>query len=1205
MTTGKHDETTFEALIEAHLLAHGYEHDTPDSYDLDAALLPRPLLDFLRDTQPQTWSKLQSTLGAQLESRLLTALNQALDKQGSLQLLRHGFDFYGKQLRLAYFEPGSQKNPAAWKLFEQNRLTLIRQLRYDPKAPGRELDLALFLNGIPIVTAELKNPLTGQHASHAKAQYRKDRDPKAPIFRWTKHATRALVHFAVDPDECWMTTQLKGKSTFFLPFNKGHAHGAGNPPAGDKHRSHYLWEQVWERRSLLELVARFLHLQIEKEEDPDSGKKTEKRTLIFPRYHQLDCVRRLLEASKANGAGHNYLIQHSAGSGKSNSIAWLAHRLANLHGKDDRPVYDAVIVLTDRRVLDQQLQDTIFQFEHQQGLVQKIDQSSQQLAEALAGGARIIISTIHKFGFIQQHIDALPERRYAVIVDEAHSSQSGEMAVNVKEMLSGHAVDAKLAAELESEQESAKEWQPADQLALRAALARGPQPNLSFFAFTATPKHKTLELFGHKDESGKPRPFHLYSMKQAIEEGFILDVLKGYTTYERYFALSKEIEADPELEKGRAAAALKRWVDLHPTNVAQKTELIVEHFRSCVKPLLGGRAKGMLVTASRLQAVHYKLAFDRYIREKGYRGIHTLVAFSGELRDDSLPGESYTESRMNNGISETQLPRHFASKAYQLLLVANKYQTGFDQPLLCAMYVDKRLDGIQAVQTLSRLNRKCAGKEHSFVLDFVNDRESILASFQDYFETTTIDESIDPQRLYELKGEIEGFQLWTGSEVDQFAKVFFALLPEQKLEDHARLNACLDPAVDRFKAIGEEAGHRIAAELPADATAEEKREACRGRLRAYCNIYSYLAQIVPFSDHRLEKLHAFVRMLLTKLPAPDAGDHWKPGDEVALQSLLIEKQSEGELALVSGEEGELRGPSETGTARVDAPHEKLSTIIELLNERFGTDFPDHCNKLLEGISDSLIADEDMQEKARNNDIQNFGIPFGKSFTNELAEHHSGNEDFVNKVFEDEQLRKALVEEMLQRVYEGIRGAPAATQAVGNAPLQPGTLPTLPLRRLSLSEARPYQNCVPALDLKVAAGGFSPAQISDPSIYEWVEVPDGFQASEELFVAQVIGESMNRVIPNGAWCLFRLQPSGSRQNKIVLAQHQDLSDPDLGGSYTVKRYRSEKVVSNDGSWQHSKVTLLPESKDASFEPIVLEGLAEGELRIVAELLRVLN
>ena len=1179
MAKGIHTEEAFEAEIEAHLLAHGYASASPTEYDRERALFPQHVLDFVQSTQPKVWAQLTSILKDKLDGLFLKEVEKVMDKRGSLDALRRGLTFYGKRVRLAFFRPGNRKNPELWDLYARNRLTVVRQLRYDPNSDN-ELDLVLCLNGVPLVTCELKNAMTSQKAGHAKKQYKADRDPKAPIFVFKK---RALVHFAVDTDEVWMTTRLQRGKTHFLPFNRGHHNGAGNPPIEGKHRTSYLWEEVWARDSLLDIVGRFIHLQKKSGKDPDTGKKWSTETMIFPRYHQLDCVRKLEASSRANGAGTNYLVQHSAGSGKSNSIAWLAHRLASLHDEADEKVYHSVVVLTDRRVLDQQLQDTIYQFDHQHGVVEKIDKHSDQLAAALASGTPIIISTIHKFGFIQDKVGKLPDRRYAIIVDEAHSSQSGEMAVSVKEMLADSGLDEKL-----TQQQIEEELSAPDQLALRKALLRGPQPNMSFFAFTATPKHKTLEMFGHEGPDGKPAPFHLYSMRQAIEEGFIVDVLLGYTTYKRFFKLAKAVADDPKLDKRKAASALARFVNLHDTNIAQKTEIIVEHFRQSVAHQLGGRAKAMVVTGTRLQAVKYKLSFDGYIAKKGYADIRCLVAFSGEVTDPAAPSVTYTEVQMNAGIKEAELPEKFASSAYQVLLVANKYQTGFDQPLLCAMYVDKRLSGIQAVQTLSRLNRMAKGKEHTFVLDFVNERDGILESFQDYYETTTTGDEVDPQRLYELEGELADFRVYTDSEINGFAEVLYQLPDNATPSSHAKLNGWLDPAVDRFQDLGDNEVER-----------GERQEAFRGRLVAYKNLYGFLAQIVPFQDAGLEKLYAFGRMLLRKLPKPETGGPLDLGDDVILASLKLKKDAEGSLELTRGKGGVLGGPGGTGTGAVERPKANLSTIIDAINDRFGLDLPDHVNDFLGGVSDALVTADDVRLSAEANDVGNFAHIFNPALEATIAEHLEDNGDFVTLFFEDAELRDFLKKRMLHEVYARIR----AKLAEGDV---------IPLKRVPPEDVRPFVNAVPVYELKVAAGRFGAAQtvqevpqheeVANPSAFEWVALEPPHRPAAGLFVAQVVGESMNRRIPNGAWCLWKLHPAGSRQGKVVLAQHSDIQDPDLG-AYTVKVYESEKEASDTGSWRHRRIILKPDSTDPSFEPIAFEDLQEGELGIIAELVRV--
>ncbi len=1191
MTQGVHTEHSFETAIEAHLLAHGYESAVSADFDRERGLFPEAIIDFVKATQPAKWAHVEGILNAGLPGLFIKEVCKVMDQRGALEVLRHGFSFYGKKFQLAYFRPGHQKNPELWALYAQNRLSVVRQLRYDPKNDN-ELDLVLCLNGIPVVTCELKNAMTGQTAAHAKQQYRKDRDPKAPVFAFKR---RALVHFAVDTDEAWMTTELRGAKTFFLPFNRGHGRGAGNPPVAGKHRTHYLWEEVWERESLLDIVGRFMHLQGESGTDPNSGKKWSKVTMIFPRYHQLDCVRRLETAARDKGAGHNYLVQHSAGSGKSNSIAWLAHRLASLHGADDEKVYHSVIVLTDRLVLDQQLQETIHQFDHKDGVVEKIDKHSDQLAAALASGTPIIISTIHKFGFIQDKIGKLPDRRYAIIVDEAHSSQSGEMATTVKELLADSSLDARVTEEMVEE-----ELATPDQAALRKALIRGPQPNMSFFAFTATPKFKTLEMFGHKGPDGKPAPFHLYSMRQAIEEGFILDVLKGYTTYKRFFSLAKAIADDPELDRHKASAALARFVNLHPTNIAQKTEIIIEHFRATVAHLLEGRAKAMVVTGSRLQAVKYKLSFDGYIQARGYQDIRCLVAFSGEVQDDEAPAVTYTEVGMNDGIKEAELPGRFASDDYRVLLVANKYQTGFDQPLLSAMYVDKRLSGIQAVQTLSRLNRMAPGKETTFVLDFVNEREDILASFQDYYETTTTADEVDPQRLYHLQHELGEAGVFTASEVNGFAAVFYGLPGTVSPAAHAKLNSWLDPAVDRFKALGIDALNSNLDER------RELQEQFRSRLAAFKNLYGFLSQVLPFQDPNLEKLYAYGRMLLRKLPRPDGAGPLALEDDVILVpgSLKFKMTGDGTLALKSDEAGELTGPSSTGTGAAKQPKEHLSTIIDAINQRFGLNLPGHINTFLGGVTDALVEAEEVRLGAEANDKGNFAHIFNPALEGRMTDHLDDNTDFVTLFFKDEELRKFLTTRMLNEVYERIRRKDDVDESAK----------VLPFRRVPPEEVRPFVNAVPVYDLKVAAGRFSAGQtveevpqheeVTNPGAFEWAALDGARRPAPGLFVAQVEGESMNRRIPNGAWCLWRLHPAGPREGKVVLARHRDIHDTDLG-AYTVKVYASEKVKDKHGGTERRRITLSPSSSDPTFAPLIFDESTGDDLSILAELVEVLG
>lgn len=763
MAKGIHTELTFESAIEISLLeSGGYTQGFSEDFDSKLGLFPSYVTHFLKTSQPKAWEKLTNIHKDEAEKKVLQRLIKEIDLRGILDVIRNGFTDYGVKFQMGYFKPESALNPDAEALYLTNHLSVTRQLYYE-RVGKNSIDMVLSLNGLPIATIELKNQFSGQSVDNAKKQYVYDREPSEPIFQFKK---RALVHFAVDTDECFMTTKLDGKHTRYLPFNIGSNNGAGNPVNKDGYRTSYLWEYVWTKDSFMDIIGKFLHLSIEEYEM--NGVKKKKETIIFPRFHQMQVVRKITTDSKLNGAGKNYLIQHSAGSGKSNSIAWLSYRLSSLHDDTNHRVFDSVIVITDRKVLDSQLQNTIYQFEHKEGVVQKIDKDSQQLADALAAGSNIIITTLQKFPFILDKIGELPARKYAVIIDEAHSSQGGEATKKMKEVLS-----AKSLEDAEKDEADTGLEEDAEDEIRKSMLARGKQTNLSFFGFTATPKPKTVEVFGTKGANGKPEPFHLYSMKQAIEEGFILDVLKNYTTYKTYFKLSKEIEDDPKVNKKKASRAIGRFLSLHPHNLAQKTEVMVEHFRQIVSKKMGGKAKAMVVSSSRLHAVRYKEEFDKYIQEQGYTDIKTIVAFSGKVIHAFAP-EGVTEVELN-GFSEKELPRKFASDEYQLLLVADKYQTGFDQPLLHTMYVDKKLSGVKAVQTLSRLNRMCAGKEDTFVLDFANDTDDILNSFQPYYELTSIKENSDPNYLYDLKSEIEKSNIIWETEINNFCNVFLSL----------------------------------------------------------------------------------------------------------------------------------------------------------------------------------------------------------------------------------------------------------------------------------------------------------------------------------------------------------------------------------------------------------------------------------------------
>ncbi len=1023
---GQTTERAFEFHVEDLLLKQGgWQPGTNAEWDQARALFPARVFAFIEVTQPKLWAEMAGLHGDNLRPMLLDALVKELDIKGSLHVLRHGFKFYGKLFRLAYFKPAHGLSPDVLELYARNQVTVTRQV---PCHPGDHstVDMVLAVNGLPVATIELKNPGTGQSWRHAVKQYQSDRDPRAPLFDFKK---RALVHFAADPDEVHMTTRLAKDKTVFLPFNRcSHPRqvqcGAGNPQHKSGYRTGYFWEETLQHDSFLDILGHFLFIEKDEQkvDDGRGGKKlvtTEK--MVFPRYHQLDAVRALIDASRLEGAGHNYLIQHSAGSGKTNSISWLSHRLASLHNAQDQKVFDCVVVITDRKVLDKQLQDAIYQIEHAQGVVKAIDQDAKQLAAALIDGTKIVITTLQKFPFVlrgllhaagaenqdkasdeekQQAKDwqaAIAARRYAVIVDEAHSSQTGETARELKAILGANNDQAVGNGEEEPD------WE--DRLN-QIMASRGQQKNLSFFAFTATPKGKTLELFGRNGEA-----FHTYSMRQAIEEGFILDVLRNYTTYSTWFKFVKLVEDDPSIPKKKGARALAKFKELHPHNIEQKTEVMIEHFREHARHQLGGRAKAMVVTASRIQAVRYKLAFEQYLAENGYTDIRPLVAFSGTVKDPDT-GIEYTEPGMNpdvvtgKPIPESQLPERFTSSDYQVLLVANKYQTGFDQPLLVAMYIDKRLDGVQAVQTLSRLNRKIAGKDEPFVLDFVNKPEDIYAAFKPYFDSTSLQESANPEMLPRIKHELDQMQVYHWSEVEAFARIFYRAPERQNPADHAHMQRHLQPAVDRFKAIED----------------EQLRSAFRDKLGGYVRMYSFLSQILPYGDQDLEMLYSYARFLLPHLPMDRDNTVVKIGNEVELQYYRLQRVSSGPIDLKVGEPEAVYSPKEVGTGKAKDEKAPLSEIISVLNERFGTAFTEEDRLFFEQIKARAAANQQVIQTAMANPLDKFQLGVRKLIEDLMIQRMSENDKIVTRYMDDGEFQRTAFPILAREIFEAVHAS---------------------------------------------------------------------------------------------------------------------------------------------------------------------------------------
>ena len=953
----------------------GYRRRTSKEYDKALCLLPRDVIAFVRATQPEEWERLREHHREEVEARFLRRLAREIDRRGTLDVLRKGVRDSGCKFALAYFRPPSGLNEEVRRLYQTNVFAVVRQLHFSDDAAKDSLDLAIFLNGLPLFTAELKNRLTGQTVAEARKQYR-ERVPREPLFA----PGRCLAHFAVDPELVFVTTRLAGEPTRFLPFNRGKHGGAGNEPEMDGYPTDYLWREVWSRDSVLDLVQHFIH---EVEEEDDRGRKTGARHVIFPRYHQLDAVRRLVRHAADHGAGQRYLIQHSAGSGKSYTIAWLAHQLSVLHDADDRRVFDSIVVVTDRRVLDRQLQRNVRQFEQTLGVVENIDLTSRQLKDALEAGKTIIVTTLQKFPVIVDDIGRLPGRRFAVIIDEAHSSQSGEGAHDLKRVLTAKSLEE--AAEAEAAEPEDLE----DRIAAEAAR-RGPQPNLSLFAFTATPKDKTLELFGQRRADGRFEAFSLYSMRQAIEEEFILDVLANYTTYKVYWRLLKTVADDPRYDREKASYLLRSFVDLHEHAIRKKAEIMIDHFAAHAAHRIGGRAKAMIVTRSRLHAVRYRLTVDRVLQERGHR-FRALVAFSGQVRDPET-GLDYTEAGMN-GFPESQTRDAFERPENRLLIVAEKFQTGFDQPLLHTMYVDKRLRQVAAVQTLSRLNRTCPGKEETLVLDFANEAEEIREAFEPFYEATLLTEETDPNLPYDLQHELLGFGVYSEDEVDAFAAYWFGV---DGRPSHQGVIARLAPFVAR-----------------AEALAEDERDRFRRTLDRFVRLYAFLSQVVTFTDPDLEKLHALARPLRRLIRLDGGSLPAEVLEAIDMESYRVQRSRTGAVRLERGA-GELspRGEREAGAAA--EREEPLSVILDELNRRFGTDFTPDDRVTLAHLEQRLDRDDALRAAVRVNPPDKARLSFQQAANDLLQEMAETNFKLYKRVADDREFSRYFLDRLFER-----------------------------------------------------------------------------------------------------------------------------------------------------------------------------------------------
>lgn len=1012
-----HTEPYFENEIEYSLLTEGgYQKGLAEDYEKSTALFPADAVAFIQTTQPKLWAYLEMSRKDKAKDELIKALNQELNIKGSLHVLRNGFRVANRTAKMAYFAPNSTLNETTQQQYDANIVKITRQVITEY---NERIDMVVSVNGIPVITIELKNEMsaTGWTVEDAMRQYRQDRNPQGKLFEFKK---RALVHFAVDTQEVHMTTKLEGEGTRFLPFNRGFNDGKGNPPVENDVRTAYLWREVLRKDSLMELIGRFLHLSREERKVRlNSGfRYITTESMIFPRFHQLDAVRKLIAHTKAHGAGRNYLIQHSAGSGKSNTIAWLAHHLASLHNATDEKIFNSVIIVTDRVVLDRQLQETVAQFEQTDGVVQKIDRDTHQLTAALAANVPIIITTIQKFPYVMhsiqtkakhgEHISLDTEgKRFAVIVDEAHSSQTGETASELRQVLNKSGIEAAIAAEfLDLEDDELPEDIETQKNILREQFKRSRQDNLSFFAFTATPKWKTLALFDEPNEQGKT-PFHSYAMKQAIEEGFILDVLANYTTYKQYFRLLSTADSHIELPKHKAKKELMRFVNLHPSVISQKVEIIIEHFQSVTRHKIGGYAKAMVVTGSREAAVRYKLAFDEYIAEKGYEGIKSLVAFSGKVILPEQTEKEYSEPGMNGGIKETELPEQFDSDNYQVLLVADKYQTGFDQPLLHTMFVDKVLSGVQAVQTLSRLNRTAKGKEDTFVLDFVNDREDIYAAFKPYYQRTELGEIPDDEKLASLGNTLDEWKIYTQNDIDEFAGVWFGGGTTPTHSEHKKLNAIIDKAIEKYLHISDEPEHN-----------EEQQKLFKSQLQSYLNLYLFVSQILPYADSIHEKRYVYLKALMMKLPRGKQSEKLDLSKMAILQYYRLQQIGEGSIKLNEGEAEPQKGSTDVGTGQVSLT-EELDKLIKELNETFTTEFTLADQLFFESIEKFARENPDIVDAANNNPLPSFMNYFNTQVDDLLVGLFEQFGESVSKVLNNPQIKNKVCRRLAKQIYDNV------------------------------------------------------------------------------------------------------------------------------------------------------------------------------------------
>ena len=1003
-------EKNLEQDIESYLLSEGgYVKGSMDTYDKKRAIDMPVLVRFIEATQPKQWAKYQNLYGEQAEAQLYKMFQNNVAQNGLIYVLRNGIKDRGVGLKFVYFEPASGLNEELVEKYNANILTETRQFFYSTDNKN-SIDMVLSVNGIPVVALELKNQFTGQTVENSKHQYMYDRDPREPLFQFNN---RILAYFGVDLEEVVMTTHLQGDKTFFLPFNQG-SNGAGNigdggnPENPDGYPTSYLWERVLRRDMLLALLQRYISLQIETKVKLECGKKVTLKSakIIFPRYHQLDVVEKLIADTQASKEGKSYLLQHSAGSGKSNSIAWLTYRLSSLHNKDDKEMFQSVFVVTDRRILNNQLQETILGFDHKQGQIETITDSdnSSKLKDAINDKKRIIITTIHRFPLIYKELDGHSQKNFAIVIDEAHSSQSGKSAEKLKEALAD--TDEALKEMAEWEEKTEEELKDSMDVMTETLLAQGKHKNLYFYAFTATPKPKTLQTFGVMRPDGTYDAFHHYSMRQAIDEGFILDVLKYYTTIETSYEIAKAVSENPEFEEVPATRAIKRYHDEHEFVLQQKVEVMVEKLREITLQKIDGQAKAMIVSLSRAHAVRYLFLLKEYCKKMGYTDVHPLVAFSGTVK---YQGEEYTESKLNSTeeqhISERQLPLFFNSDMYNVLIVADKYQTGFDEPLLHTMFVDKKLRGVKAVQTLSRLNRSCKGKTDTYILDFINTADSIKASFHPFYEETLLSDAVDVNVVYEYDTELKKYHLWNTDDEEKVYQIYAQR--KQGDKDMGKLVSALKPALSAYEILVEEEQFKV-----------------RSLMKNFIRFYSYMAQVVRTFDRELYKTYIFAEYFYRIIPKKG---HEKVdlNNKLALINNKLTETFSGSIELAPKDKDKTVNP-EKGTKgkKPDIKTDLLANIIEKINIMYAGKFTEADRVIVETIYDKMIkSSKALKKQAKNNDAQMFETSiFPKEFDKVAQSCYMEQMDAFSKLFEDEQFYKRVMGEMAKAMYLNYRNS---------------------------------------------------------------------------------------------------------------------------------------------------------------------------------------